>query len=180
MQDLQKLSEDSKKTSAQLAKLDDQIKKAERNPNASPDQIRKLQEARQKLEERKGITDLGYQRKLDDKRTIEIFGAMRDKCQGLAENPHVTGETLRDSCGAVFGNNDLKPSLSYMRIPEIKMPDWRYNPGKLSPFPPGSVPPQTGPTHGSATQLPVIQAPDWWVPPVQGGPLPGQGLEDDE
>jgi len=179
MEDLQKIGEDSQRTGAQISKLNDQIKKAEKNPNASQDQIRKLQEARQKLEKSKEISDLSYQRKLNDKKTIAVFGSMRDRCQGLATNPSISGSTLWENCGGIFENNALKPSLQYMGVPEVKMPDWRYTPGKLNPFPDGRVPPKTGAAHGSPIQLPIIQAPGGWVPPVHGGPIPGQG-EDDE
>jgi len=40
-------------------------------------------------------------------------------------------------------------SLERMGIQEVKMPDWRYTPGKMCPFPDGKVPPQTGQSHGS-------------------------------
>lgn len=172
-----KLDENARKindANATISKAKEQIRKERNKPNPSEEKIRKLKEIQSQQEESKKISQLRFQEILDNKVTHEVIGAMRSSCQDLAGNPYISGATLKGRCSAMFDRNDPRAgSLEYYNMSPVELPSWRYQPGTLSPFPPGSVPPKSGQT--GPIDPDVIQAPDGWVPPVgPAGPLPGQ------
>lgn len=172
-----KLDENAKKindANAAISKTKAEIKNEMNKPNPSEERIRKLKEAQAQQEQKREGAQLRFTETLNDKVTHEVIGSMRSSCQDLAGNPCISGATLKGRCSAMFDRNDPRAgSLEYYNMTPVVLPAWRNQPGPLSPFPPGSVPPKSGLTGPRDPD--VIQAPDWWVPPVgPSSPLPGQ------
>lgn len=163
------------KTANQIGQLDkkiqeknDQLKVARKAANEK--QIKDLKEAKEKLEARRFEVNLEYTSSMQK----GVWGSMRDRCQGLANNPAINGDTLSQNCGKWFDKRDpfLQELMQLNKgVIPVKVPDWRIGDRILSPFPAGSVQPGTGGTS------PYFQGGEQGpgVPPVgPAGPLPGQ------